>query len=461
MSGGGVLYFRNSTAAAFTLTSITLKEVTDPVGLQSYYTGATWLQRIPNMTLSGDVAAVLSIVTDETELKAAKLDHLTNGYKVYKVINPSGGSLAVLTLAGTVTSGVTSTMKVFYRQTDYSTTADIQMRFSGTTAYGLVELSSATYTTATLTATPTVKSLEFVVKPNKTLYFLLPQLEEQPFATSLIPTSGATAQRVGTVEKVPLLYHYRAGQPTTITQYWTPLGYKVGVLQYIMSSRVDANNYTACWYNGVIVCVEKCVAGVKEYVTFPLTAVLGQRYLVEMLAYPDGTMGLMVDGVSAQSGLGSEVITDPNFDDTALWNKGTGWSVSGGKAIATASPAGQRIDQGTSAAITALLGKVVKVIAVIDSITGNIQTYVYNLGPTLTAAGTYTEFGVCAGLAIIGFRAPSGAVTCQIDSLSVKEVYNNTTNATQPVFGTYMEIGSFNGAANAQGVLAQTRIGRI
>lgn len=83
------------------------KEVYDYVGTKAYHDGTTFQNPITGMTLSGDVAAVLSIATDQTALDTFKISNVCNGYKIYDVTTGAGGT-GVIIISGAMAAVTTS-----------------------------------------------------------------------------------------------------------------------------------------------------------------------------------------------------------------------------------------------------------------------------------------------------------------------------------------------------------------
>lgn len=436
-TGGWVFRIYSTSTAQYDLDDISLKEV-------------TWIQNITNTTLSGNNAAILSIVTDQTQLVSDKLDNLTNAYKVYDLTTTAAGTASV-DITGAFAAVVTS-MGVFVSVLAGTAT------LSDSAGANSVALSGRTYVRYKkegFTATA-ARTLRLTCAASSQLRFIIPQVAEFTNVTSPMPSAGGTASSIATLEQMPLVCNLpkAVGQnyinePVKITQYWAPLGYKAGVIQYIWSSRIDANNYTALWYNGVIACLEKCVAGVKEYVTFALTATIGQKYKTESLFYADGTCGLKVDGVSANAGLGNDILNTGNWAAFTLFG---GTSISGTDLV---------IPSGTdTAGAFKLVNFNFKILKISAYGSGNLKYRLntassINFGTLPTSLVTITPVGHDR----MQFYN-NGAVT--VTSATVQEVYNNTTNAAKPVFGTALEIGSFNGGtSNAFAWMGETSIGGI
>lgn len=191
------------------ITAISIKAVTDPVGVASGYNNYTlqFAQNIPNMTLSGDVAAVLSIVTDATELANAKLEGMTNGNKVYRLQIPSGSPACYLTFGGT--SGSTTARAsagILIRCTGTINLRDI---YNGTSLASITN--QATYVkfkAENLLCGNVLTQIAIHSTGAADAYFVVPQLECEavgsPAVTSIMPTLGATASRAATVVSLPV-----------------------------------------------------------------------------------------------------------------------------------------------------------------------------------------------------------------------------------------------------------------
>jgi hypothetical protein len=282
------------------------------------------------MTLSGDTAAVLSIVTDQTALEAAGLTGITNGYKVYDFVNNSSSATTFVGIDGLGNTNMQTSSLIARRLTGTGSTS-----FIGVAGNSDALITSSNYTRISGSRATVAGLLRIYCGPNSSIRFILPQLEESSVSTTPMPTAGATATRAATVNSYPTSGNLPASGVRHISLVWTPQDITAGKVQYLWSSYVSAGNYTAIWSNSVIVCLEKAVAGVSEYVTFPITPVIGTAMLVEGYIYADNTMGLAVNGVLQSGTLGPELNTDPTFATAGLWTIPTGWSVSGNTAVAT------------------------------------------------------------------------------------------------------------------------------
>lgn len=140
-----------------------------------------------------------------------------------------------------------------------------------------------------------------------------------------------------------------------------------------------------------------------------------------LVAQSNGGAGLMAE---SQPVLGPELVTDPNFDNAAVWTAQTGWTVSGGLATKTAGT-------GSFVALTGVLVTAGKTYYVVTKMTRTAGTALINIGGKdgvgRTASGTYAEYITAtstgtpspSGITIYGNSAFAGAY----DSFSVREVY--------------------------------------
>lgn len=157
---------------------------------------------------------------------------------------------------------------------------------------------------------------------------------------------------------------------------------------------------------------------------------------------PAQTVALMLDKSKGLT-LGSELITpvaNQDFSsDTGYWVKGSGVTISGGKANFAAS-SGYVLFRGSLSGV-AVGGYYEIVFTISDYVSGSIQAYVGStpaFGPSVSANGTYTvRLGPIAG-SEIGLRSLV-AFTGSIDNISVKAVTGNhatqATAASRPTYG--------------------------
>ena len=432
----------------------------DYVGTKAYvFTGSTFTNPITNMTLSGDTAAVLSIVTDSTALTTALADStlqmrgaiqqaIDNGGKVYKVVN--GATASIVKFEGTVVNTNTHIHYILYHGGGSS---DLRGNNSGgiiglPLVAGFTMVKSASYT-----PDATTRYMLLNVQPNETIFFLVPSLIEAPYVpqSPYIPTSGAAFARSATVTSSA--YQLASTGTRHLRVSWTPTAVSAGKVQTIFSNYTDASNEFSCYSNGVIVYLLKKVAGVSEYVTFDLVLVVKTEYTIDAYIYPDGTLGLGVNGTMQTGTLGSELITvtaDRDFSsNTGNWGLDTGITIGSGTLnFSTA---------GTANAYRSILtvGKVYR--QSIDVLTLSLGAVSFaagtNVGPSLTVGtGKYTDIlaaGTVVTGAFVNIRGV-GATIATLDNYSLKQVYNNSTTLT-PVLANTIQIGSSASLLQAEG----------
>lgn len=134
----------------------------------------------------------LTIVDNTAELAAAGLDGICTNGDVYRATNTSGTS--VLTLSDTVGN----TNKHSYRIWAYATggTASIDLIGSGSQTIAQ-DTAFTMYEVEDITPTATTRYLRGVITSGRSLYFILPHLEENSFLTSTIlnESAGSTSTR--------------------------------------------------------------------------------------------------------------------------------------------------------------------------------------------------------------------------------------------------------------------------
>ena len=289
------------------------KEAIDAVGTKAYHDGAIFQNPITGMTLTGDTAAVLSIVEDQVALEAMtveQLDNLVNGWKDYDVTTGAGGS-ATVTLTGAMAATATS-MSAYVRV--LSGSCVIQ---DSTGTYDVTPSGTAFVRYKEESFTPTAGStLQIVVAASSQVRFLAPQVESLPYTTPLNPSEGATSTRAAIDVSAPMTGNYPLTGSRHIPVFeWTPSAMATGVVQCLWSSVTDANNYVAIWLTGSTeIKVEKMVGGVSEETAYTGTFVNGTTYKVDAGFYANNKMNLQVDGSDAT--VDTSTTAAPVFDAT-------------------------------------------------------------------------------------------------------------------------------------------------
>lgn len=252
-----------------TFDNISIKVIEWAVGTTAYYLRGSFRNPITGLTLSGSVAAVLSIVTDETEIEKAGLANINPTYKVYKLDN-SGGSVAATVMVGG-TPGNTNAHT--YSAIIAEIAGTVQMKNElGTWTVETVG-GYARYAKENIAPGTANDRIRIQANAAGVAYFLLPQLEEQPFATSLNPSAGSTSTRAATVLSYPV-----AGNLTS--PLWsakitaTPMAASQDG-KYMLGSYYDANNGVGLLMSGANAVARKRIGGSNNDATKALTLVAG------------------------------------------------------------------------------------------------------------------------------------------------------------------------------------------
>ena len=437
-----------STTSVFSIDDFSIKEVggTNSVtgafvsGLGTGCKAVTGNLVIPGINvISGDAAAFLTIVADLTAVTTMGDNSIMPSGKVYKFDNSAGSTVAYFDLTGvinTTNAGIVSLVARAsagsgYFKTDYD---------GGNTA-----ISSSAYSRLSRvpSLTNTQSRVRMVANANSVIYFYMPQFEDLAMTvpTSYIPTNGATASRSATKYYTPTLRNLAYAGYRVIDLNWTPLAVVVGTEVCLWSSYTDASNYIKISNNGVITFFEKRVAGVSEFVTIDHVPVSGTTALVTGIIYPNNTLGLFVNGVSANAGLGSELITvaaDRDFSsDTGYWTKSTGTTITAGVCRLTS----------VATSLSAISKTTLKTVNLCYQssaiISGYVAGSIYMCNGTypFSANGTYTRSNITT--VSTENYSTSGTTTLDIDDVSLKQIFNNSTT-TPVVLGSTIEIGSFN-----------------
>ena len=151
------------------------------------------------------------------------------------------------------------------------------------------------------------------------------------------------------------------------------------------------------------------------------------------VATVDNPTGLVLDALGS---VGVELVTNGGFDSDSGWTKGTGWSIAGGKLVATACPAYSNVQQVASGVIA---GKAYLVTFDIAVTAGGIALYLGTSANNIQVSTTKTYSGVLysTGGGWVRIDASNIGFTGTIDNISVREVsgihLTQTTTANKPV----------------------------
>lgn len=235
-----------ATAATVTLDAgDKVKRVQWGVGEKSFHNGSAFVQNITGLALSGDTAAVLSIVTDQTEIEKAGLAGINPTFKVYKLDNSAGSIQATVQFSGTVGNTNPHSTLCVIRKTGTAKVATSLSDGNGDKAVTTTSYSVSTYFGAVPNATGRV--LQVYALAGGVGYILLPQLEELPYATGIMPTAGATATRAETSLSYPTAGNLRGNDVTVgVEAYFVGLN---STSNSIFHTRSATNNYLSLYTN--------------------------------------------------------------------------------------------------------------------------------------------------------------------------------------------------------------------
>jgi len=192
----------------------------------------TVVSKISGWTVSGDAAAVWTIVDDATELKAAGLEYVVYDGRVLKCDNSGGAALSYI--QGDATCGNTNdhNCSLYARGS-----GDVEFRLSGTA--GSADTVTASYIRYDQTLTPSGSgnNPRITVDAGDTIYIVLPQLEESPVATEVIPNAtNASLTRSADDLEVAFTDTYSAADGITVQIEFDPVDddLDVGTQQYLV-----------------------------------------------------------------------------------------------------------------------------------------------------------------------------------------------------------------------------------
>ena len=136
-----------------------------------------------------------------------------------------------------------------------------------------------------------------------------------------------------------------------------------------------------------------------------------------------------------EPGIGTDVIGNGTFDTDTVWAKGTGWTISGGKAVSVG--ASLSISQ-----IAVVIGTVYKVTYTIsDYVQGSVKCRVgFEWGAERGANGTYEEVITCSGNTTFYITGFTGNNELKIDNVTVEEYYD--TEVPADMSGSTLFVGT-------------------
>ena len=154
-----------------------------------------------------------------------------------------------------------------------------------------------------------------------------------------------------------------------------------------------------------------------------------------------GTSTEMIQGQFNLTKLGDELVTNGSFDTDSDWSKGTGWSISNGKAINTG---GANFSDLTQNDTDVTIGKTYKITYTISDYTSGSIKFIMNnnsaAGVERNANGTYTDY-ISALSQGYSFRTQGSGFIGKIDNVSVKEVRATEVEAVKCLADAIHRIG--------------------
>jgi len=351
--------------------------------------------------------------------------------------------------------------------TSASATRSYQVALKRKTGTGNIDLTvdnGATWTTVAITASWALYDIQQaavtnpiigirIVTSGDAVWVDLDQLENNSFSSNPIITTTTAA----TINKTELTCQTAGNWPSSGVRHkrleWTPSGFVSGTKQCLWSTYTDADNYLALFSNGVIIYLEKRVAGVSEYVTFAQVPVVGTTYVIDAFVYADNTLGLYVDGVSASAGFGIELW------DNSPDNVQAGWvdNLDG-----TYTADGSQVSFSFVVQFNAVVvGKIYEVGQTVDSITAGytrMRSGSSGIGSNKTTVGSFSESIYTLGNTSCIIEASVDYIGT-VSGISVKEIYNNSTTLA-PIISATMRLGDLNGDYTMYGNIKDVTISR-
>ena len=158
-----------------------------------------------NITFAGDVAAVPSVVDSVAALAAAKLDGICTNGKVYRLNNSAGTGVAAALPTGATGNTNAHSLSVYIRKVSGVGTSLVKME--GAAGGSETIFASSTFTQIVRNneiPSNASRRLQITAGIGDVIEFILPQLEEGAFCTSIIPGDTlATVTRAATVYSRP------------------------------------------------------------------------------------------------------------------------------------------------------------------------------------------------------------------------------------------------------------------
>jgi hypothetical protein len=461
-----------ATGNSITLTATdSVAQIKYATGTKSLWNGVdAFIQNIDGMTLSGDVAGVLSIGQDTAALDAAGYGGPERNGKFLRLVGVDANAYIVAT-------GATGNTNKHSLGAVARKVSGVQSRLEFNDNVGTVQITSVTFVRIlSEDITPgATRLLRLMTSSSSILDFLLPGLYEQSYAPYLpVPANSLISST--TQARTNLIYTYPAGSKHAQIVY-THWGLNVGTAKCVWSNYTDAANYIGVFINGAICYVEKKVAGVSEYVAMDFVPVQGIQYLIEPVLNADNTMQLSIDSVGALSGLGANVLSgDAASDDTdsvGMWISMAGVGFTSQSSVVHSGSFALEYDVNTTPTADGWAS------LNINSLLTAGKQYLSEAWVRHSGVGGAVSFGITNRWNVPGshiitstdttfsqyndvfeadwrkfFEMEETSATndggAYIDSQFIKQIHNTSTTLAPILSGT-MELGSLGGASNADG----------
>ena len=129
------------------------------------------------------------------------------------------------------------------------------------------------------------------------------------------------------------------------------------------------------------------------------------------------------DGLIKTAGLQPNIVTNGDFATDSDWTKGSGWSISGGKAVGSAT--GASLYQADGANYTS--GKLYKItFEVSDYVSGSVRPEITNVaGSYVSSNGVFVQY-ITATSSPIGAELKGSTFTGSVDNVTVQEIQTDT-----------------------------------
>lgn len=299
-TNGRAGFYANGATSA-TIDNVSVKEVIFAVGTiaTAASTGA-----VLGMALSGDAAATLSVVDDTAALATAGLQNICASGKVYKLDNSAGvGTASVVAFSGSTGNTNPHAISIYCRTTGAVSGAIFALGGGGAAGDVALPAISGAYTRKTATGTPSAGSNTlniYNVPAGGSAYFILPQLEELPFATSPIITAGATATRAATVLTYPpanwqgnnIAFSIEAVTNKAILANTYPMVFEVGT---------SAQDNVQVFFNHNAMGLERYISNAVSTSSKALVPVVGTTYKIGARLSKTTGVAIFVNGNKGES----------------------------------------------------------------------------------------------------------------------------------------------------------------